>query len=114
MCPAVPTMMWGIGSILKQERLEWAGKHDKLGWMIRSRRCPRPILIALVGAWSAVTGPAAQTAAPDVSRVIGSASFQEAKAFIRADYDRFVKELVALTEIPAPPFKEERRATAYL
>jgi tripeptide aminopeptidase len=82
--------------------------------MIRSRWCPRPLLIALVGIWAAVTGPAAQTAAPEVARFIEGPRFQEAKAFIRADHDRFVKELVALTEIAAPPFKEDRRATAYL
>ena len=76
-------------------------------------RSPRPFL-ALLGFWAAVMQPAAQTAAPDVSRILGSAGFREAKAFIRADYDRFVKELIALTEIPAPPFKEERRAAAYL
>jgi tripeptide aminopeptidase len=81
--------------------------------MIRLR-CPRPVLTALVGVWAAVTGPAAQTAAPDVSRIIESAGFREAKAFIRTDYERFVKELITLTEIPAPPFKEERRAAAYL
>jgi acetylornithine deacetylase/succinyl-diaminopimelate desuccinylase-like protein len=69
---------------------------------------------ALLGAWAAVTCPAAQTAASDVSGIIESASFREAKAFIRTDHDRFVKELVALTEIPAPPFKEDRRATTYL
>lgn len=76
-------------------------------------RSPRPFL-ALLGFWAAVMQPAAQTAAPDVSRILGSAGFREAKAFIRADYDRFVRELIALTEIPAPPFKEERRAAAYL
>ena len=81
--------------------------------MIRGR-CSRPILTALLGVWAAVLQPAAQTAAPDVSRTIESAGFREAKAFIRTDYDRFVKEVIALTEIPAPPFKEERRAAAYL
>ena len=81
--------------------------------MIRLRR-PGPVLTALLGVWAAVTGPAAQTAAPDVPRIIESAGFREAKAFIRTDYERFVKELIALTEIPAPPFKEERRAAAYL
>ena len=30
------------------------------------------------------------------------------------DYDRFVRELVELTEIPAPPFGESARAAAYL
>jgi len=81
--------------------------------VIRGRNS-RPILTALLAVWAAVLQPAAQTAAPDVSRTIESADFREAKAFIRTDYDRFVKELVALTEIPAPPFKEERRAAAYL
>src|SRR6185436_15237147 len=81
--------------------------------MIRGRSS-RAILIALLGAWAAVIQPAAQTAAPEVSRATESAGVREAKAFIRTDYDRFVKELIALTEIPAPPFKEERRAAAYL
>ena len=81
--------------------------------MIRGRSS-RPILIALLGAWAAVIQPAAQTAAPDVFRATESAGVREAKAFIRTDYDLFVKELIALTEIPAPPFKEERRAAAYL
>ena len=81
--------------------------------MIRGRSSPA-ILTALLGVWAAVMQPAAQTAAPDVSRTIDGAGFREAKAFIRTDYDRFVKELIALTEIPAPPFKEERRAAAYL
>ena len=61
----------------------------------------------------AVTAPAAQ--APDsMSRLIAGAPFQQARAFIRNDYERFVRELIALNEIPAPPFKEERRARAYL
>ena len=81
--------------------------------MIRGRSS-RPIVITLLGVWAAVSQLAAQTAAPDVSRTTESPGFRAAKAFIRTDYDRFVKELIALTEIPAPPFKEERRAAAYL
>lgn len=57
---------------------------------------------------------AAQSPDAVVRRVVGSAGFQTATAFIRSDYDRFVRELVALTEIPAPPFKEAARAKAYL
>jgi acetylornithine deacetylase/succinyl-diaminopimelate desuccinylase-like protein len=59
----------------------------------------------------------AQTAdSPDarVQRLRGSAQFATASTFIEGDYDRFVKELIALTEIPAPPFKEQARAKAYL
>jgi acetylornithine deacetylase/succinyl-diaminopimelate desuccinylase-like protein len=49
-----------------------------------------------------------------VRRVIGSPGFKQAAAFVRTDHDRLVRELIALTEIPAPPFKEARRAAAYL
>jgi tripeptide aminopeptidase len=54
--------------------------------------------------------------APDaaVKRIVESAEFKQATAFIDGDYDRFVRELIALTEIPAPPFKEAARAKAYL
>ncbi|CAN5448025.1 MAG: M20/M25/M40 family metallo-hydrolase [Acidobacteria bacterium] len=58
--------------------------------------------------------PAAQAPDMGVPRIITSTQFKQATAFIRSDYDRFVRELITLTEIPAPPFKEERRATAYL
>jgi tripeptide aminopeptidase len=56
----------------------------------------------------------AQGSATDPARLIGSQPFKDAQRFIQADYDRFTSELLALTEIPAPPFKEERRAKAYL
>jgi acetylornithine deacetylase/succinyl-diaminopimelate desuccinylase-like protein len=49
-----------------------------------------------------------------VSGLLADQRFQQARAFIKADHERFVRELVTLTEIPAPPFKEERRARAYL
>jgi tripeptide aminopeptidase len=58
--------------------------------------------------------PAAQAPDTGVQRIITSPQFKQATAFIRSDYDRFVRELITLTEIPAPPFKEERRAKAYL
>ena len=35
-------------------------------------------------------------------------------AAIDRDHDRLVSEIITLTEIPAPPFKEDTRATAYL
>ena len=73
----------------------------------------RAAALTLLGAGAAVTAPDAQ--APDaMARLIAGAPFQQARAFIRSDYDRFVRELIALNEIPAPPFKEERRARAYL
>ena len=49
-----------------------------------------------------------------VQRIRASAQFAQASTFIESDYDRFVKELIALNEIPAPPFKEQARAKAYV
>ena len=56
----------------------------------------------------------AQTVDALVQTIVKSQKFNEATAFMDADHDRFVRELIALTEIPAPPFKEDRRAKAYL
>ena len=72
---------------------------------------------ALVSAALSLSGaaPRAQPA-PDaavVQRLMGGTQFKQATAFIASDYDRFVSELITLTEIPAPPFKEAARAKAY-
>jgi len=56
----------------------------------------------------------AQTPDAVVQRIKAGAPFQQAAAFLDSDYDRFVRELIALTEIPAPPFKEDARGAAYL
>jgi len=49
-----------------------------------------------------------------VRQILDSAEFRTATAFIETDQPRFVRELIQLTEIPAPPFKEQQRAQAYL
>jgi len=49
-----------------------------------------------------------------VRQILDSQPFKAATAFIEQDQPRFVKELIELTEIPSPPFKEQRRAKAYL
>jgi tripeptide aminopeptidase len=49
----------------------------------------------------------------DVQRLIASAQFRAATAFIESDQPRFERELIALTETPAPPFKEQQRAKAF-
>ena len=56
----------------------------------------------------------AQDAGTAARRFLDSPEFRRAAGFIRSDYERFVRELIALTEIPAPPFKEGARAKAYL
>lgn len=73
-------------------------------------RCRIAILATVLTA-----GPVlAQAPQPAVERIIKDRAFQTATAFLEQDHDRFVKELVTLTEIPAPPFKERRRGEAIL
>ncbi|MGH9310982.1 MAG: M20/M25/M40 family metallo-hydrolase [Vicinamibacterales bacterium] len=73
----------------------------------------RAFAAVLIGVAVAVASPLAQQAPAGAQRLIASDQFKRASAFIAGDYDRFVRELVALTEIPAPPFKEARRAKAF-
>ena len=68
----------------------------------------------LVAAASTLSAQAPQTAEQRVQAVVSSAGFRNAKAALDADHARFVQELITLTEIPAPPFKEAKRAAAYL
>lgn len=49
----------------------------------------------------------------EIPQIIASPQFQAAVATLRRQHDRLVEEIVTLTEIPSPPFKEERRALAY-
>ncbi|MFT4047366.1 MAG: M20/M25/M40 family metallo-hydrolase [Solimonas sp.] len=50
----------------------------------------------------------------EAAKLLASGKFKTAAARIDADYDRVVGDIVALTEIEAPPFKEEQRARVYL
>ena len=47
-------------------------------------------------------------------QLVASAPFRAAVAVFERDHERFVNELITLTEIPAPPFGEGPRAQAYL
>jgi len=47
-------------------------------------------------------------------QLVASRVFKAAVASFERDFDRFVSDLIALTEIPAPPNGEEARAYAYL
>ena len=68
----------------------------------------------VVWAWRPMSSCHAQAADSLVQRIRESAQYAQASAFIETDYDRFVNELIALNEIPAPPFKEQARAKAYV
>ena len=51
--------------------------------------------------------------AAEVAAIMADPAFKVALATLEAEHERTVADIVALTEIPAPPFKEERRAAAY-
>ncbi|MDO9077643.1 MAG: M20/M25/M40 family metallo-hydrolase [Brevundimonas sp.] len=70
-----------------------------------------PVAVALVLSQSAPAD--AQDPVADVRALIGGASFQRASASLGSDHDRWVREIVTLTEIPAPPFGEQARAEAF-
>ncbi|WP_184716706.1 M20/M25/M40 family metallo-hydrolase [Caulobacter sp.] len=76
----------------------------------------RPSALAIVLALAAAPALAAPKADPQktVSKLVASPAFKKAVAKLDADYDRTVGDIVTLTQIPAPPFKEEARAKAYL
>ena len=78
----------------------------------------RPALLALPAVLAVAVAALPASAAPDpskaVAKMVASPAFKAAAAKLDADYDRTVADIVALTEIPAPPFKEEARAKAYL
>jgi hypothetical protein len=46
--------------------------------------------------------------------LLAGPKFQKAKASLAGDYDQIVKDIITLTEIAAPPFKEQARGEAYL
>ena len=49
-----------------------------------------------------------------IRRVMDSATYKQAVAALRRDHDRLVEENIRLTEIPAPPLKEQAKGDAYL
>jgi len=69
-----------------------------------------PLVVGVLAAASAEQ----ETADARIKRVTSDPRFNAAMAAIDRDHDRLVSEIVTLTEIPAPPFKEERRGSAYL
>ncbi len=72
-------------------------------------------LVFALGAAFAGTTALAQTTnhAADVARILASPGFKAAAATLDKEHSRIVEEGVKLTEIPAPPFKEEVRAKEF-
>ena len=72
-------------------------------------------VLPLLGvAQAASAAPAGGQHEKAMRALYASRAFDTARKSLAADYDRIVKEVVTLTEIPAPPFKEAKRAAAYM
>ncbi len=75
------------------------------------------ILFLVIGLGLAVTSSrAVDLVGGDEARareIVASAAFKSAVAAYEKDFDRFVAELIQLTEIPAPPFGEKARGEAF-
>lgn len=54
------------------------------------------------------------TAARTIAAIRADARFAKASETLAAEHGRTVQDVITLTEIPSPPFQEEKRAAAYL
>ncbi len=82
--------------------------------MISPARWSRRLLASLCSVFALSAAVAAAT--PEEARareLIASPQFQAVVANYERDFDRFVAELIQLTEIPAPPFGEKARGEAF-
>jgi len=74
-----------------------------------TRIAPKIIFLFLM-----TTSLRAQSPQATVDRVANDPRLKMAEQFIRSDHDRIIREIIALTEIPAPPFMEGERARAFM
>lgn len=71
------------------------------------------LIFGTIVAMLALPALAQQESVPPAATITESEAFQRARTSLDSNYDIFVEQLVTLTEIPAPPFKETVRAKAY-
>jgi tripeptide aminopeptidase len=71
------------------------------------------LVTALAVSFLAAAQARGQTPDERVRALLDSPGFKQAVTFMQSDQDRFLRELIALTEIPSPPFKEQARAKAF-
>ena len=74
----------------------------------------RQLVLASCVIAASIAAARAQTPPTGAEAIVRSPAFVAASDFFARDYDRFIRELITLTEIPAPPFKEQARGAALL
>ncbi len=78
-------------------------------------RMKRGVMLAVLAAAVAMPGmAAAQNRDAAAKALLASPKFAAAKAKLAADHERIVQDVITLTEIEAPPFKEAKRGAAFL
>ncbi|WP_414902514.1 M20/M25/M40 family metallo-hydrolase [Sphingomonas flavalba] len=70
------------------------------------------VAAALLLASSAHAAPAVRGGDAPVKAIVASPQWKAARDALKAGHDRFVSDIVTITEIPAPPFGEEKRGAA--
>ena len=73
----------------------------------------KSLLCLLAAVFAASPAAAASDADGTVRRIVASPSYRTAVAALDAGHDQWVADIIKITEVPAPPFKEETRAKAF-
>lgn len=73
----------------------------------------RNMVLPTLAATLLISSPVQAAPASKPEAVLKSRGYQAAVTILDRDHDRMIEEIVKLTEIPAPPFKEAARAAAY-
>ncbi|WP_296597340.1 M20/M25/M40 family metallo-hydrolase, partial [Phenylobacterium sp.] len=82
--------------------------------MLRVSRPALAAVLTLTLATGAAAAPKSSHAERTIHDIRESQGFQAAMDALDRDHDRIVQDTITLTEIPAPPFKEQKRAEAYM
>ena len=73
----------------------------------------KSLLCLLAAVFAASPAAAASEADGTMRRIVASPSYRTAVAALDAGHDQWVADIIRITEVPAPPFKEETRAKAF-
>ena len=67
-----------------------------------------------IACWIATAAAAwAQDAQSVVDRISNHSAVRNAQQFVDSDHDRVIREIIAINEVAAPPFKESERAKLF-
>jgi acetylornithine deacetylase/succinyl-diaminopimelate desuccinylase-like protein len=77
--------------------------------MIRLRTTALAALVVFGGASARQESPAAR-----IKKVVADSGFASAMATIERNHDQLIADIITLTEIPAPSFKEDKKGAAFM